>query len=182
MGSVIRWARLPLGLLSALLALTIGLGAAAAAPSSAHEHLKTSGDIERAFRARQFETQGAARTIAGENTYAATLAATIASLQSQGKDVTDLEGGLTAFRGRLAASQAELESANMALSVHDGLDAQGNVVDKGLARKTVDLIHSDLLQIKQNASVAKNELHDLLARYDRINGVDLDAHAVEDAF
>src|SRR5262245_27284314 len=101
MGSVIRWARWPLGLLSALCALTIGLGAAAAAPSSSHGHLKHSGDIERAFRSRQVATQAAANTVAGENTYANTLASTIASLQSQGKDVTDLENGLTDFRNRI---------------------------------------------------------------------------------
>ncbi len=182
MGSVIRWARWPLGLLSALCALTISLGAAAAAPSSSHEHLEHSGDIERALRSRQFEVQGATSTVTNENIYANTLAATIASLKSQGYDVTDLANGLTAFQGRLAASQAELGDAQAGLAVHEGFDAQGQVVDKGFARKTVDQIHADVLQIKQNASTVKNELHDLLTRYDRINGVNLDPNAVEDAF
>jgi hypothetical protein len=182
MRSIIRLARLALGLISTLLALAISFGAAAAAPRDAGEHLPHTGDIERAFRARQNQLQGAANQLSAENAYATTVSGVIASLKSQGADVTDLENGLARFRNRIAISQAEWQSASSMLSAHTGFDAQGNVVDKDQARKTVESVHADLQQIKQSAQTVKSELDDLFHRYDRINSIHINVPPARDAF
>ena len=182
MASLIRWARLPMIFLSALCALALSVGGAFAASPTTNEHLKTNDDIQRAMRARQVQLQGASSQITAENAYAAWLVATIASLQQQGKNVTDLNNGLTRFRGQIATSQGALQNIDNLLAVHSGFDAQGNVVDKGLARSTVDGMHSNLLLIKRTASNAKNDLNDLLHRWGKTYGVPFGSRAADDAF
>ena len=182
MASLIRWARLPMMVLSALCALALSVGGAFAASPTTNEHLKTSGDIERALRARQVQTQGASTQITAEKAYAAWLAATIASLQQQGKNVTDLNNGLTRFNGQIATSQGALQNNEDMLATHTGFDAQGTVVDKGQARSTVDDMHSNLLLIKRTASNAKNDLNDLLHRWGKTYDVPFGSNAADNAF
>jgi hypothetical protein len=180
--SLIHWARMPLGIASALLALTLGVGAVAAAPASTNSSSTTNHNLQRGLRTRQSQLQGAANQIALEDQYAAEVAASIATVKSQGRDVNDLENGLAQFGNRIAYSKAEWQSADALLSAHAGFDAQGNVVDKGQAKWTLDTSHDQLMQIKQSAKIAKNELNDLFSRYDRINKIHVDVPSTRDAF
>jgi hypothetical protein len=168
--------------MTTLLGLAIGVGSAAAASSTNKQHLATSDDIQRAFRLRQTQLQYGANQLAGENAYAAGLETTIAMLQQQGKNVTDLVNGLARFRNQIAASQTAWQHASDLLTTHAGFDAQGNVVNKGQARSTVDSAHASFELMKRTANNAKDDLNDLLHRYGKIYGVPFGSHAAEDAF
>ena len=182
MQSLISRTRFIIICLSIPLALALSVGGAAAASSTASKSESTSHDIEHTFRLRESQLQGAASQIAAENVYADQLAATIASLQQQGKDVTDLVNGLARFRGQIATSQTAWQTANTLLTTHTGFDAQDMVVDKGQANWTVGSAHTSLQLIKQTATNAKDDLNDLLHRYGRTYDVPFSSHAAEDAF
>src|SRR5262245_37918810 len=187
MVSIIRWARLPVIFMTALLGLALSVGSAAAAsstakkPSTANQHLTTSDDIQRAFRERQTQLQFGSNQLVGENAYAANLETTIATLQKQGKDVDDLVNGLARFRNQIATGQTAWQHANDVLTTHVGFDTQLNVINKGDARWTVGLAHTDFQLMKQTADNAKDDLNDLLHRYGKTYGVPFGDHAARDA-
>jgi hypothetical protein len=182
MVSIIRWARLPAILMTALLGLALSVGSVAAASSTTSQHLPNNDDLQRVFRLRQTQLQYGTNQLAAENAYAANLAATIATLQQQGKDVTDLVNGLARFRNQIATGQTAWQHVSDLLTTHAGFDAQGNVIDKGQANWTLESAHTSLLLMKQTANNAKNDLNDLLHRYGRIYDVPFGSHPAEDAF
>jgi hypothetical protein len=167
--------------LSAVCALALSVSGAFAASSTSSDHLKHNGDIERAVRARLAQTQGYTGEVAAQNAYAWQLASTIASLQQQGKNVVDLQNGLTRFRGQIATNQTALQDLNTMIANHVGFDAQGNVLDQGQARWTVGSMHTSLLLIKQTTSNAKKDLNNLLHRWGKTYGV-FGSNAVGNAF
>ncbi len=182
MVSIIRRARLPVIIMTALLGLAMSVGSAAAASSTTSKHTPTTDDIQHTFRLRQTQLQYGANQIAAENAYAANLAATIAALQQQGKNVTDLVNGLARFRNQIATSRTAWQHVSDLLRTHTGFDAQGNVIDKGQASWTLGSAHTSLLLMKQTANNAKNDLNNLLHRYGKTYGVPFGSHPAEDAF
>src|SRR5262245_49642054 len=112
MVSIIRWARLPAILMTALLGLALSVGSVAAASSTSSKKLPANDDLQRVFRLRQIQLQYGTTQLAAENAYAANLAATIATLRQQGKDVTDLVNGLARFRNQIATGQTAWQHVN----------------------------------------------------------------------
>jgi len=182
MVSIIRWARLPAILMTTLLGLALSAGSVAAASSTTSKKLPDNDDLQRVFRLRQIQLQYGTTQLAAENAYAANLAATIATLRQQGKDVTDLVNGLARFHNQIATGQTAWQHISDLLTMHAGFDAQGNITDKGQANWTLESAHTSLLLMKQTANNAKNDLSDLLHRYGKTYGVPFGSHAAEDAF
>jgi hypothetical protein len=57
--------------------------------------------------------------------------------QAEGKDVADLQAGLTVFKAQIGNAQSDHTTAAGIISTHAGFDSNGVVTDSGAAHQTV---------------------------------------------
>lgn len=82
-----------------------------------------------------------------------------------GKDVTDLNTAVAAYKAKVAEAQVKHDEAAAILTTHAGFDDHGQVIDQAAAQTTVDTAKAALLEADKLVNQAYNELMTAMAAW-----------------
>jgi hypothetical protein len=126
--------RMVVAVLTALLLLNL-TSASVLAATSASGKIRIS-EIERSFRLAKEDVQEIEIRLARAEAYNAEVGTTIAALRAKGYNTLNLDEAKADFEVHLQNLRAELKESQALVLAHPGFDAQGKVLDRGVARQT----------------------------------------------
>jgi len=165
--------QLMLGAMSGVVVL--GLALASVAPAWAAEGTpEPSGErdgrrLELAFKKLNRWLEAQAKHLERASNGQPKLQELIERAKANGKDVSALEAALAAFNASVAEAQAAHDEAAAILSSHAGFDANGKVIDKELAKQTLESAGEALKEAHQILREAEKTLKQAVREWMKAN-------------
>lgn len=160
-----RWSRWAFGLLVAVVAISVSVGSASAAPRTPNRDNRERVRLERAYNEEQARLKAQEAWLKRANEFSTKVNTRIAELKNRGEETATLEQALAAFNGGIAQARDHWNLANGTLATHAGFDAQGNVTNVDQARATIQAARQHLQQARQVARAAMLQLRAAFAKY-----------------
>lgn len=155
--------RLGLTVFIVVFGLFANLGIAAAG-SNDHSY-DTNNDLVHAYEWRVEYQAAIQERLVMADAYDAAVNAVIVELRAKGNDTALLEKGLANFRYRISSIRGEWDKAGVLLKEHKGFDADGQVIDKDMARQTIyDVRHCHRMIVEMGSNVYR-QMHDVFHDY-----------------
>ena len=95
--------------------------------------------------------------------------ARIDKASANGKDVTALQSALDAFETALKTAKPTYDSMSRLVSVHQGFDANGKVIDAELAKSTVKEVGAKLKAVKESMGGTGKALREAMKAFREAN-------------
>ena len=125
--------------------------------------------LERMLQVEQATLERMTRHFDRLDQFTARVETLISKAKDNGKDVTALEAALAEFKAKESDARVVLNSVSSLLAAHPGFDANGKVIDRAVAKTTLDDGHAKFQDIRSIIVDAAKNLHEAVKAWRAAN-------------